>query len=138
MVVLLQCSPTPTNHPWILYVQSTFKYQHYFVNMENHLRHTIWNGNRKYVSFCVLLAISMVFNVPVLYTKLHGCDIHTVLGNKTTMYIFVLGSLQTTLLVLTLVIYFITKPTSYDQTGNIKINTNTIFAEGNECWSQWK
>ena len=91
-------------------LQQTFSISlnRYLVITENNFSQTLWNGNSKYLAFCVMVAISLIMNVPIFSTSLNGCGFQNLIGNKSTPSFFVLGSIQTIFLLLTFIFYFFT------------------------------
>ena len=80
----------------------------YLVITENKLSQTLWNGNRKYLAFCVMVAISVIIYVPMFSSSQAGCGYQNHTGNKSMSSFFVLGSIHAIFLLLTFVIYFFT------------------------------
>ena len=91
-------------------LQQTFSISlnRYLVITENKLSKTLWNGNRKYLVFCGMITISLIIDVPLFSTSLQGCGFQIVLDNGSKPSLIVLGSVQTIILLLTFVFYFLT------------------------------
>ena len=91
-------------------LQQTFSISlnRYLVITENKLSQTLWNGNRKYLAFCVMVAISVIIYVPIFSSSQAECGHQNHTGNKSTPFFFVLGSIHAVFLLLTFVIYFFT------------------------------
>ena len=55
-------------------LQQTFSISlnRYLVITENKLSQTLWNGNRKYLAFCVMVAISLIIFVPIFLPRRLG------------------------------------------------------------------
>ena len=93
-------------------LQQTFSISlnRYLVITENKLSQTLWNGNRKYLAFCVMVTISLIILVPIFSTSEVGCSFQDVISTNSTppTILFVLGSIQTIFILMTFVFYFLT------------------------------
>ena len=93
-------------------LQQTFSISlnRYLVITENKLSQTLWNGNRKYIAFCVMVAISLIIFVPIFSNSEAGCNFQDMISTNNTppTILFVLGSIQTMFILMTFVFYFLT------------------------------
>lgn len=78
----------------------------YLVMTESKLNHILWDGNRKYIMFCVTWMVTIVLNASTLTFLMQGCAMNSLFSN--TAYAVVLNSIQTLVVSPTFVLYFLT------------------------------
>ena len=96
----------------------------YLVIIESKLNDILWDGNRKYIMFCVTWMVTIVLNASTLTSRMQGCVIISKNLSDSASAV-VLNSIRALLIIPTFVLYFLTLWKIYRLHNKTCIDDNT-------------